>query len=148
MHAFLLMSFLINKDTKKALNQKIKDLTSDTTKHYIGKGTFAIAVGMKDDDGSNLLMNDQYFEISYANEFYHRTNNGAFTHNETVIPHGYCNDSYPHVEKDLYDRIGLQNFVCPLSNDYYILSDFNADVSSNFQFKVKKCSNTTENNNH
>ena len=125
------------------------NIVYDSTKHYVGKGTFAVAVAMIDDNEQNLLMDQTYFEMSFVNELYSRSENGQISNSsEIIIPHGYCNDSYPHVEKDLYDRIGLQNFVCPLSNDYYILSDFNADVSSNFQFKVKKCSNTTENNNH
>ena len=143
------MSFLINKDTKKAVKQKVMDLLHDPTKHYIGQsGTFAIAVVMKDSNGSNLLMDDQLFDISYVNEIYNRTTNGHYLHEETIIPHGYCNQSYPHIEKDLYDRMGLENFVCPLVNDYYIQSDFNSDVFVNFQFKIKKCTNSTENNNH
>ena len=89
-YALALISVIINRsDTKRSVNTTVKNLALDDTKYYIGKGTFAIAF-MMNDGGNNLLMDPQYFEISFYNGFYHRApENGSISANFTSIPYDY-----------------------------------------------------------
>ena len=130
------------------MNTTLKNLAHDSTKHYIAKDTFAIAFAM-DDNGNNLLMDPQYFEITFYNGFYTRVpENGTYLPSYNEIPYDFCGQNYPYVDRDTYQRIKLENYVCPTSNEYYLSSDFFGDVFADFEFTVKKCENNTQNNNH
>ena len=132
----------------KSVTRTIKDLGRDPTKHYIGKGTFAIALSMYNFyDKINYLDQADMFTVSFQNTIMTLNSEGDVRIKSTEIPHGNCGDSFPLKDKELYDRIRIQNAICPLSDDYFLSSNFLGDEMSIFEIKVSKCTNTTENNN-
>ena len=134
-------------DTKKSVNRIIRDISKDTTKHYIAKGTFAIALSMLNETEDNLLLDPQYFTLSFyqANG---ALNSGIFTYELNTIPHGSWDGDYPYVSEAFANKIKLSKSVCPKTNDYYISSNYLGDQTSILEILIKKWENTTENNNH
>ena len=63
--------------TYKSVNKVIHDLTNDNTKHYIGRGTFALAIGyvnLSSHKSTPVLLDQTYFSISAVNEIEHYEN--------------------------------------------------------------------------
>ena len=148
-YAWILLSVMFRrKDTKKTVNRTVKDLAYDSSKHYIGKSTFAFAFTLFDNNHRNLLLDPTYFVMTIEHIFYNRTEDGEYTSTSDFIDVELWGQNFPHVEQDLYNRIGLENYACPKRNDYYLSADFYSDLTAQLEIKVKKCENTTENNNH
>lgn len=60
----------------------------------------------------------------------------------------YCNDTFPFSGDEIYQRKGMDSYLCPQNNDYYLQGDFNSEVFSDVEILIYKCVNSTENNNH
>lgn len=119
----------------------IKELMNDSTKHYIGKNGFAFAMtyidtltGVLND---NKLDDPSYFVVKLQQATYTRVN-GTYVRTGNDIPLSKCNDTFPYDDKEVYDKLGLANYLCPESTDYYIQSEFNSDLYYDLEFYVYK----------
>ena len=57
-----------------------------------------------------------------------------------IIEYEFWADKFPHVEKSMYDRIGLSTYVCPKKTDFFIRANFNSDNYEVIQITVGKWS--------
>ena len=116
----------------------IKDLTHDSSRHQIGKGTFAFAVRLT---GPNpeLLLDTSYFRFSANNAKYSRDSNFALSKSFNEIEMEICGDNFPYDDQDVYKRSGLSLFLCPKNNDYFLQSNFNSDEFYTIEIFIQKC---------
>ena len=72
----MFITVLTRNDSSKSVSKVVRDLSYDTTKHYIGKNKFAFAVKLVGPN-SELIWDRTYFDlvVSYTN--YVRNNNGT-----------------------------------------------------------------------
>ena len=99
---------------------------------YIGKSTFRFGIayvkfpsGQIDND---ILTDPSYFNVSFFNTEYRRNSEG-FEVVLNSIPYGYWNNTFSKfVGQELYDRITLDRYLCPSTDDYYLVGDFNSKV--------------------
>ena len=80
--AIIRVSIIFNRsDTSKSINKVVKDIVHDDTKHYIGKGTFAIAFGLVDQlVFTSLLTDSTYFSFQIFQQINNRTDPQFFNH--------------------------------------------------------------------
>lgn len=121
----------------KNTNKIVKDLTYDTTKHYIGKNTFAFAIGVI---GPNpeLMFDPTYFNFTLSQSQELKTNsiNGEVI-SITPIAMEKCGDDFPFVtNKDVYDRIGLKDYYCPSNTDYYLSGNYNSNAFNTISISI------------
>ena len=45
---------------------------------------------------------------------------------------------FPHVESDVYKRVGLSSYIWPKNTDFFIQSDFNSDNYQTIQINILK----------
>lgn len=136
----LLVAVFQRSHSTKSVTKIVKDLSQDTTKHYVGKGTFAFALKML---GSNpeRLLDSTYFSLSMSMSTILRPSNGSesFTYYKVPIEFDYCADSFPYVEKLLYDKLGLQTYICPKDNDYFLSSTLISDEFTSLEIMIQRC---------
>ena len=89
--------------------------------------------------GSNpeKLFDPTYFDFKISQISYLRTSSG-FSTKETVIEYEQWGDKFPHIEKLVYDRVGLSTYVCPKNTDFFIRANFNSDNYEQIQITVGK----------
>ena len=77
--------------------------------------------------GSDKLLDPTYFKFG-VNQVHCElsSNENGFTYSLTPIEYEFWGDRFPNVDKSLYDRIGLQMFICPKNTDFYISGNFNS----------------------
>ena len=137
-YAWILIRVIFKRgDTKKTLNRVIKDLTYDTTKHYIGKDGFAIAIAMNNEAGENLILDPQYFNLSVSQANYVLHSDGFYSVEYTSIPYGAWERDFSYVSEDLVNRNIIQKAAWLKSNDYYISSNYLANASSYLEISLK-----------
>ena len=139
-------------DTNKSTKNVIKDSFDNTDHHYIAReGDFAVAKGYisypSGEIGTNLLADETYFTVRFDNIEYTRSN-GEYSINSRIVEMDYCNDTFPFSGDEIYQRKGMDSYLCPQNNDYYLQGDFNSEVFSDVEILIYKCVNSTENNNH
>ena len=140
MYAVLLIIRIFRRsDSEKIASTMVRDLTYDTEKHYIGKGNFAFAVRLT---GPNpeLLLDTSYFTFSVNNANYLKNSTFQVQRISTLIEMESCDDNFPGVRKDIYDRAGLSLFLCPKNTDYYLQSNFHSDDYSGVEILLQKWS--------
>ena len=107
--SFILLSVIIFAygNTKVSTKTVVKDLLDDTTKHYVNRGTFGIAVAYVDiPTGSalpNYLQDQTYFSVNFGSREAIRQNN-TYTDRILNINSGSWGDSFPLDNSELYQR--------------------------------------------
>ena len=94
---------------------------------------------------NDILTDPSYFSVSFSNTEYRRNSEGF----EVVlhsIPYGYWNDTFSDiVSEELSDRISLDKYLCPSTDDYYLVGDFNSKVFRDIEIFITPCKeNNTE----
>ena len=97
------------------------------------------------------LFDPTYFNFKISQMSYIKSSSG-FSAKETVIEYEFWGDKFPHVEKFVYDRIGLSTYVCPKNTDFFIRANFNSDNYEAIQITIGKwtgnnCKSESEINN-
>ena len=85
------------------------------------------------------LFDPTYFNFKIAQMNYLRTSTG-FSTKEKIIEYEFWGDKFPHVEKLVYDRVGLSTYVCPKNTDFFIRANFNSDNYEVIQITIEKWS--------
>ena len=85
------------------------------------------------------LFDPTYFSFKIAQMNYLRTSTG-FSTKETIIEYEFWGDKFPHVEKPVYDKIGLSTYVCPKNTDFFIRANLNSDNYEVIQITIGKWS--------
>ena len=85
------------------------------------------------------LFDPTYFNFKIAQMSYIKSSSG-FSAKETVIEYEFWGDKFPHVEKLVYDRLGLSTYVCPKNTDFFIRANFNSDNYEVIQITIEKWS--------
>ena len=120
---------------------------NDDTKHYIGRGTFAIAFGLILNDAvSQILLDPTYFNLSIGMREYYRDENGLYNYTTNLLEYGACDQDFPFVDNKSNTRLGLKDYLWIKQDDYFISSDFNGDNSHTLDIFVFKWDNQTMNN--
>lgn len=141
LYGILLFKEVVTKgNTTKSVTNIVKDLTKDTTKHYISKGTFAFAVKLQGLYPERML-DPTYFKFEISQVKYTRSTNGDGAINESFvdIPYELWGDNFPFVEKEVYDRVELQKFLCPSNTDHFISSNYNSEEFSVIRVQLSHC---------
>ena len=116
---------------------------------YIGKSTFRLGIayvkfpsGQIDND---ILTDPSYFNVSFFNTEYRRNSEG-FEIIPNFIPYGDWNDTFSDiVSEELSDRISLDKYLCPSTDDYYLVGDFNSKMFRDLEIYITPCNeNNTE----
>ena len=47
-------------------------------------------------------------------------------------------NKFPHVQSDVYKRVGLSSYIWPKNTDFFIQSDFNSDNYQTIQINILK----------
>ena len=86
----LFVKVVTKNNTTKSVTSIVKDLTKDSTKHYIGKGTFAFGVKLLGTFPERIL-DPTYFNLRITQGKYTRSQDGSggFTGEEVDIPFEY-----------------------------------------------------------
>ena len=131
----------------KSINKVVTDIMNDETKHYIGQGTFAIALGLIfNSTASKILLDPTYFNLTIGMREYFRDDDGYYRTHMHYIEYGACDNDFPYIDNQTYTRLGLESFLCLKEDDYYISSDFNGYNSHTLDFFILKWTNETMNN--
>ena len=85
------------------------------------------------------LFDPTYFNFKIAQMSYIKSSSG-YSAKETIIEYEFWGDKFPHVEKSIYDRVGLSTYVCPKNTDFFIRANFNSDNYEVIQITVGKWS--------
>ena len=140
---------LINRnDTRSYTKTIFKHSFNSEKKKYIAKGTFKLGIAYTDFStqsvGNNLLTDLSYFNVTFYNSEYVRTS-GVSQRTPNQIPLGFCNDSYSeYTEQEVFERMQLDKYICPITDDYYLQGDFNSKIFRNIELYISPCN---ENNN-
>ena len=131
-------------------NNVVKDIMDDTTQHFIGKGTFAFALGyvnsIDNSVTSPILLNESYFRVSFDLVKYTKRNNSASVVPMSV-PVGLCQkENYKLISQELYDRKNMSYYVCPQNTDYYLMGDMNSEEFTAMQIYIHKWNTSAPNN--
>ena len=123
-------------------NNVVKDIMDDTTQHFIGKGTFAFALGyvnsIDNSVTSPILLNESYFRVSFDLVKYTKRNNSASVV-PMAVPVGRCQkENYKLISQELYDRKNMSYYVCPQNTDYYLMGDMNSEEFTAMQIYIHK----------
>ena len=86
---------------------------------------------------SEKLFDSTYFNFTMSQISYLRTSSGLST-SEKIIEYEQWGDKFPHVEKTVYERVGLSTYVCPKNTDFFIRANFNSDNYEVIQITVGK----------
>ena len=105
--------------------------------HYIGKNGFAIAIAMNNEAGENLILDPQYFNLSVSQANYVLHSDGFYSNEYIPIPYGAWEQDFSYVSEDLVNRNIIQKAAWLKSNDYYISSNYLANVSSYLEISLK-----------
>ena len=75
-----------------------------------------------------------------------RWENGTPIYNRTLLELGsWQSNDIQKFDQAISNRIDLENYLCLRTDDYYLMSDFNGNKSSNVYFAIEKCQNSTSN---
>lgn len=139
-YAIKVVTDVVNRtNTNKFVTKAARNLLHDTTNHYIGKGTFAFAVNFVGPYPERMI-DPSYFSLHMNIDNVRRAEGRKDLYsNQTEIEFDFCGDKFPFVEKTLYDRVGLQTFICPKNTDYFVTSNFNSDRFDGVSVILRKC---------
>ena len=83
------------------------------------------------------LLDPNYFNLKIAQNSYKKISSGISV-NSTAIEYEYWGNKFPHVEKLVYDRVGLATYLWPKNTDFFIRANFNSDNYEVIQITVLK----------
>ena len=101
-------------------------MTYNSEKHYFTNDKVYFALKLKGPN-SDKLLDPTYFNFELRQAHYElSSNDNGFTYTFTPIEYEFWGDRFPNVDKFLYDRIGLQTFICPKNTDFFVSGNFNS----------------------
>ena len=107
-------------------------------KHYFAKDKVYFALKMRGPD-SDKLLDPTYFKFELRQIHYElSTNSSGFSVTTTPIEYEFWGEKFPNIEKSLYDKVGLQTFICPKNTDFFISGDFNSFNYKAIQITLSK----------
>ena len=76
---------------------------------------------------SDKLFDPIYFKFELRQIHYEKSlNNGGNTNTSIPIEYEFWGDKFPGVEKALYDRIGIQSYICTKNTDFFVCGNLNS----------------------
>ena len=109
-----------------SINSVFKDLTYNSEKHYFTNDKVYFALKLKGPN-SDKLLDPTYFNFELRQAHYElSSNDNGFTYTFTPIEYEFWGDKFPNVDRSLYDRIGLQTYICPKNTDFFVSGNFNS----------------------
>ena len=99
----------------KSAYKTVTDLSYDYTKHYIGRSTFRIGIGMHSNltpNPTNIIFDRTIFKLNFYSQKLGWRNGVSFM-NLTNLENGPCTeDDFPDVSSKVFDRANFVNYVC------------------------------------
>ena len=123
-------------------NSVVDSLLDDATEHFIGKRNFALGLAYANfttrKTDVNYLMDETYFKVDFYKVQYTDTND-SFDRNLTQINMTQCTtELFPYAEQKLYDRLLIDRYLCPISNEYSLMGDSNSETYKNVEVFISK----------
>ena len=117
-------------------------MLDDTTKYLIGKRTFALGLSCTNFTTRktlvNYLMDETYFKLEFYNAFYTDASD-TFDRAFNLINIVQCTrELFPYTRQKLYDRLLIDRYLCPESNEYILMGNFNSMNFSDIKIFVSK----------
>ena len=113
--ACLLTRVIFNRSaTKKIANQIVYDLISDTTKHYLGKNNFQVAIGFYEFRGRKptvSLLDKTYFSLNVFALHTKRYNDTHTSHTESLEYDYWDQNDFPEVSGTKFSRLDLSSYL-------------------------------------
>ena len=107
----LSITILQRANTSTSTNKSFKDLTNDPTKHYFAKDNVFFAFALHGPFPDKIL-DPTYFSFKIQQVEYQKDSSplGNMV-SSTPIEYDYWRNNFPHVNRELYTKIGLSTYI-------------------------------------
>ena len=134
-------------NTSSGVSMIMKDITNDPTKHYFAQNSDVYFAVKLLGPTSEKLLDKSYFKFEIVQNSYIRDNSPkGFSITPTPIEYELCGDKFPHVEKNIYDRVGFAIYICPKNTNFFVRTNFNSDNYEVIQINIIKYIGTSYQN--
>ena len=131
-------------NTSSGVSMIMKDITNDPTKHYFARNSDVYFAVKLVEPTPEKLFDTNYIKFELVQNIYIRDNSSqGFSIAPTPIEYEFWGDKFPHVEKYVYDRVGLATYICPKNTDFFVRANFNSDNYEIVQINIVKCTGTS-----
>ena len=102
-------------NTNKSAYKTVRDLSFDTTKHYIGKSTFRIGLGFHssvDLLSTPEILDESLFTLNMFTRTIYYGDDNIPIQEYRMLQHGACEkNDFPDLSTRVFDKFGLRNYV-------------------------------------
>ena len=77
------------------------------------------------------------------NKYIRDNSTQGFSMTSIPIEYEFWGDKFPHVEKNVYDRVGLATYICPKNTNFFVRANFNSDNYEVVQINIVKCTESS-----